>query len=328
MILRNAAFILSFVLFIPFAKAMEAPEEWEFIGPKLQPVTAYLFQDQDGLEGAVSLQTPNFYMSFRRFADLPEHEDRLDRDLFPLAFAPCDLRLDQAIQNSKLGHSGNWPYETVTLSLYTEPMEEMWKELLKGSVILQDTLGEYGYALENIRYVNKKMESDFKTAIDRTSNDFSYNDPLLYFTNISMAFGLLGKGGWFAENLFYIKYPKYFIYKVNYPSLSGFYLKFISAIEKNYYTRAYSPTVDDFSETLQVALKRRKFIRIHRSLERYEIPSLPSARQNVIINMVDHNNSQEEIDKHLLDLKTLYHSQQSKLSPTGWINTIFYGGEW
>jgi hypothetical protein len=207
-------------------------------------------------------------------------------------------------------------------------MDKMWEDVLEGTsdVCLDGTVR--GNKFNKVHYVNDNMRKEFERAIKLNREYSSRNDKALYFTNTSMAFGLLGKGGLFGKDIYYLECPKYFVFELIFPPLPFFQTSFIDAIKSNFYTRAYNPSTAYISLVLQGFSKRQKLMRIHKYLEHYEIPYLPSTRKDEVIKMVDGNKSQSEIDKHLSDLNTIYHNQQSYLSPTGWINTLVYKGEW
>lgn len=350
MILRQSLYLLTMFLFLSPGKAMENIEgsqegswaqptktsneslkDWEVI-KTLEPVTVRIWKNPDASETNehISLQTQKHYMSLRPISE--KLEDGEYTDFVNPCFAPLTYDVDQYIQNEKLKKGDElWSFETFTLHLDATSMDQMWENLLEGTIdsVVSVDKTVIGKKFKNMHYVNKKMRDGFENDIKLKRGGYSYrNDKNLYFTNTSIAFGLLGEGGLFGKDIYYLENPKYFVNELVFPPLPFFQTSFIEAIKTNFYTRAYNPSVQYITLVIQDFIKRQKLRRIHTYLEHFEIPSLPSTRKDEIIKMVDGNKSQSEIDKHLSDLNMIYHNQQSYLSATGWINTIVYSREW
>jgi hypothetical protein len=331
MILRHGIFLLILFLLLPSANAME---NWELIAEDLQPVTVRMWKNPEGSRANehISVETPKHYMSLRPISEKME-ESKYVSFTNPCLATP-NSAIDQLLQERKLNNgellsekTKTWPCDTFILRLNTASMDKMWEELLKDATRRDYDNVFIGKVLKNVHYVNEKMREEFDKYSKNNSRPYQPNTTL-YFTNTSMAFGLLGKGGLFSKDVYYLESSKYFGSELMVPPLPFFQTSFTDAIGCNFYARAYDPSLDYIVGVLQNVLRRQELIRIHKSIERYEIPSLPSERRDIIIKMVDEKKNKKEIDEHLSDLNKIYHNQQSYLSPTGWTNTIFYKGEW
>lgn len=279
------------------------------------------------------MQTPKHYMSFRPVSEEPKKEKYIT--FVNPGFVPSDYESDQAIQNNKLymgAQIGNfeepkvWPCETFTLALDATSMDMMWEGLLEDASPMNK-----GMILKNVHYVSDQMQKEFEKEIRRDSRPSYNSNKTLYFTNTSLAFGLLGKGKLYGEGVYFLDCPKCFVTELVYPPLPFFQTSFIDVIKTNFYTRSYNPNVDYLSEVLQDFFRRNELIRIHQSIGSYGLPSLPSAHQKKIVEMLDADEKLEErrdkINTYLKDLGQRYQDQQSYLSLSGWMDTFWYR-EW
>lgn len=336
MILRYTICLLITGVFLSPAKAMD--DDWETINT-LEPVIVHMWPslDDKGTHEHIAVQTGKHYMSFRPVSEEREEiEEHGFVNFKNPSFASPSPTIDQLIQDRKLNggtlfeESKVWPHQTVTLRLNAAAMDAMWEKLLEGSSPTHSHYGHCGIfvgkVFKNIDYVTDKMRKEFEKSIGNHTRPST--NPTLYFTNTAMAFGLLGKGGIFDEDMYYLECPKHFVNDLMCPPFSFFDASFTEAIKGNFHTRTYNPSVEYIFSVVQAFSKRQELIRIHRRLEDYKILSLSAERRDVIIKMVNNKKSQAEIEEHLSKLNTIYHSQNSYVSLTGWTNTLFYGGEW
>jgi hypothetical protein len=334
MILRHAMYLLTayvFLFLLP-AKAMNAEDDWETIKTTLESVTVHLWPslDDKGTNEHIAVQTAKHYMSFRPVSEKVEESEYVNFQ--NPGFASPSLTIDQLIQDRKLNGealsegSKVWPHQTLTLRLNATAVDVMWEKLLEGASLTHDGETFTAKIFKNIYYVTDKIREEFEKSTGREAR-LSRN-PTLYFTNTAMVFGLLGKGGIFDQGVYYLDNPKYFLTDLMCPPFSFFEASFVEAIQGNFYTRAYNPSVAHIFSVIEDFSKRQELIRIHKRLEDYKIPFLPPERVNIIIKMVEKKKSKAKIEDHLSELNTIYHSQDRPWSLTGWTNTLFYGGEW
>lgn len=348
MILRHAIFLLSLFLCLPSAKAME---NWELIGGDLQPVTVHMWKspDRSRANEHIAVQTPKHYMSLRPLSEEPK-EEKFTSFVNP-CFAVSSYKADQLLQDIKLNggvqfgfteeskaeplEHNSWPHETLTLRfLDATAMDKMWEKFLKdASPNLSGHDKEFiGKIFKNVHYVNDKMRKEFDRYIQNHTEP-SRRETTLYFTNTTMALGLLGEGKMWGQNVYYLDYPKYFKDELMYPPLPFVRTAFIEPIKSNFYTRAWNLSVEGIAWDLHETLKRQELIKIHKNIENksYGLDSLPTSHQQEIIKMLNTNDTIESkrdtIHTYLKELGERYQAQQSYLSLAGWADTFWYR-EW
>jgi len=341
MIFKHVVFLLSLFLFLPSAKAME--KEWELIDGDLQLVTVHMWKSPDGSRANehIAVQTPKYYMSLHPVSEKIEESKYVNFE--NPCFASTSSTIDQLLQDLKLnggdriepfGEPQKWPCETLTLHLDTKSMDKMWEKLLEGASPTYEAEAFNGRVLKNVHYVNEKMREEFNKY---TRNAPSYRkETALYFTNTTMALGLLGEGKMLGQNVYYLDYPndaKYFKNELMYPPLPFVRTAFIEPIKSNFYTRAWNLSVEGIAWDLQQTLKRQELIKIHKNIENksYGLDSLSSSHQQEIIKMLNTDETieskREKIHTYLKQLGERYRAQQSYLSLAGWADTFWYR-EW
>lgn len=328
MILRNAVFILSFLLCLPFAKAMDPSEEKNATSTltvtalkdeeeDLQMVTVYMWEDQNRIKGHVAVQTPKHYMSFRPYSEV-WGKNKTDKAGRPFGYAPLDVKLDQRLQDNKL--KASWPCKTLTLAMDAQSMDATWERWFGNhfSFSFRDTkltIDSVGYQLLKIRYIDKRLQHLAK--YKRLCYDY-LKDNLPYFTNTSIAYILLFEKGLSREGICDLEHPKYFEDELLW-DVPVTIANFMNArsIDKNTLT-AFNPSIADINLTLQEAIRHRELIKIHKKLEGYKVESLVPEHKEAILTIMNVEEPIEEKRQKVDDYL------ESWFSPGSLLNEFYY----
>jgi hypothetical protein len=311
MMFRNSFFFLSVLLFLSGVKATDKLDDWILVEDQRPPVTARMWFNPDGTgkDEHISVQTPKHYMSFRPVSEEPIiDEDKLE---WNPSFACLDYESDQSIQNRKLNggmHTGNcegqktWPCLTLIIEgLDATAIDNMWEGLLKDA-----SSTNQGMVFKNVHYVTEDMRIRFQKFIENSSESPRESTQTFYFTNTSMAYGLLCTGNMLNKDVYYLESPKYFKSELYVPPFTHVSLCYQRGTRKNFYTRADNPSIQTIYIALQNYVMRRELIRIHQSIELYGLSTLSLDQQKKIVAMLGTDETLKEkrvkIDTYLTEL--------------------------
>jgi hypothetical protein len=365
MILRNILFFITLFLSLSSVKAMEDTDEHSTLEPVTVRIWEKRHTNVGATVGGhISLQTSKHYMSFRHPSDILQVNDsaplwakrekkpskfECPKDL-PDGFVPSTFEIDQNIQDKKfqnfshveLGVGFSYrekvrppcPCDTFTLLLDAKRMDAMWETLIKDA----EDASINGYQpkiarLKNVKYLKRSDQKYVESALRERDQQKTEDEPLvLYFSTATLMKGLFFQGQIYNPSIFPLEPPKYFkVYLGKMPNITSSYE---DVITNNHQIRRDNLALTTVSTWVRTIFNGQELFKIHQYIESQNMHFLNLPHEHEICTIYyrqDGRSIEQKLDEiyktYLPGLQKRYQEEQSYLSPSGWVNWLYYK-EW
>jgi hypothetical protein len=300
--LRYIAVLLGILVYAAPVNAMEVKDD------SSKPVTLRMWKSSDVVpNGHISLETDKYYMNlhlYSRVTSLYKNQP----DSTSRSYASVKFERDIELLFGK-------PQVTYVLYLNTQPMNTMWEKLTDGAQEVLMTFGPtnlIGHVLPKVRYYGAPMA-------DTKPSWKDWEEGTLYLSNMTLIKGLLYTGGMKdtqRSERFFQSLPKL-------PSLSVFN----DIIANNKLIANQTVTLDEVEQLIMPRIQEEVLLTIEEEIKKREMTYLTTNHDKEIVRRVQHQEQDfQTICAHLDALETEYKSDQSYVSPTGWVN--WWNGKW